>query len=349
MSSLELATWGGILVCVAHSAMFSGLNLALFSLSRMRLEIEAERGDPSARMILALRRDANFLLTTVLWGNVAVNCLLTLLSDSVLAGMGAFLFSTIGITVLGEILPQAYFSRHAMRTGALLAPVLRFYQVVLWPVARPSAKLLDMWLGDEGVSYFRERDLRAVIEKHMLADEADVAREEGLGALNFLELDDLTLSEEGEPVDPRSVIPLPIQVDLPIFPPMTASPQDPFVAALLSSGRKWVVLTDLEDEPRLVVDADAFVRGLFLHGPGFNPYESCHRPLVLRDPRVPIGRVLPRLRVRAEHAEDDVIDQDLVLLWGDQRRILTGADLFGRLMRGIVPRDRPTEPETTSP
>jgi hypothetical protein len=33
---------------------------------------------------------------------------------------------------------------------------------------------------------------------------------------------------------------------------------------------------------------------------------------------------------------DDVIDNDLILVWGSQRRIITGSDLLGRLLRGIV-------------
>ena len=42
--------------------------------------------------------------------------------------------------------------------------------------------------------------------------------------------------------------------------------------------------------------------------------------------------------MRPEHPEDDVIDQDLILIWGADRRILTGADLLGRLLRGIAQR-----------
>jgi CBS domain containing-hemolysin-like protein len=59
-------------------------------------------------------------LATVLWGNVTINVLLTLLSNSVLAGIGAFAFSTIVITLFGEIVPQAYFSRNALRMAARL-------------------------------------------------------------------------------------------------------------------------------------------------------------------------------------------------------------------------------------
>jgi hypothetical protein len=43
--------------------------------------------------------------------------------------------------------------------------------------------------------------------------------------------------------------------------------------------------------------------------------------------------------VKSEHTEDDVIDNDLILVWGEQRRIITGADLLGRLLRGIVTQD----------
>jgi hypothetical protein len=42
------------------------------------------------------------------------------------------------------------------------------------------------------------------------------------------------------------------------------------------------------------------------------------------------------MKVVPEHADDDVIDNDLILVWGDQKRIITGADLLGRLLRGIV-------------
>ena len=156
--SVNVLVWIGILFCITQSAMFSGLNLALLGISRLRLEVEASTGNANAVKILALRKDFNFLLSTILWGNVSINVLLTLLSNSVMAGVTAFLFSTILITFMGEIFPQAYFSRHAMRMGALLAPVLRFYQLLLYPVAKPSAAILNMWLGKEGVLYFRERD-----------------------------------------------------------------------------------------------------------------------------------------------------------------------------------------------
>ena len=45
--------------------------------------------------VLELRKNSNQVLATIIWGNITTNVLLTLLSDSVLAGLYAFLFSAI--------------------------------------------------------------------------------------------------------------------------------------------------------------------------------------------------------------------------------------------------------------
>lgn len=338
---MEPWIWTGIGLCLIHSGMFSGLNLALLGLSRLQLEVESRSGNQNAQRILELRNDSHFLLTTVLWGNVAVNCLLTLLSDSVMFGAAAFVFSTVGITFVGEILPQAYFSRNAMRVGARLVPFVRIWQKLLYPVAKPSALLLDRWLGAEEISFFRERDLREVIRQHMLSPDADLDRREGLGALNFLVLDDLSIVEEGEPVDPLSVMALPLAVDLPVFPDLAGGSGNKFLKRVQASRKKWVIVTDSEDTPRLVLDADALLREVAFSDDAIDPYQFCHRPVVVTDASTQLGPVIRQLRVEPSSQDDDVIDQDLILFWGETRRIITGADLLGRLMRGIVRRAAP--------
>ena len=49
-----------------------------------------------------------------------------------------------------------------------------------------------------------------------------------------------------------------------------------------------------------------------------------------------LGDVIGCLKVAQERPDDDVIDDDLILVWGSQRRIITGSDLLGRLLRGIA-------------
>lgn len=327
--------WIGIAVCLAHSAMFSGLNLAFFSLSRLRLEAEAGAGNKRAAQILLLRRDANFLLTTILWGNVGINVLLTLLSNSVMAGLAAFAFSTILITFLGEIIPQAYFSRRAMTMASMLSPVMRFYQYVLYPVAKPSAWMLDKLLGAEGVEYLQERQLKGVIEQHIISDDAEIDFIEGRGALNFLDIDDVPIADEGEVVDPASIIALPTTVDLPVLPEVH-SLTDQFVQDVNASSKKWVIITDSTGHPQLLLDADAYIRSLVSDTSNVDAYEHCHRPIVISDPDSPLGHIISRLKIGMDSKSDAAIVKDIVLLWTrDNKRVITGADLLGRLLQGI--------------
>jgi hypothetical protein len=46
--------------------------------------------------------------------------------------------------------------------------------------------------------------------------------------------------------------------------------------------------------------------------------------------RTPLGSVISHMKVKPEHPEDDVIDNDLILVWGEQKRIITGAGSFGQ-------------------
>jgi cyclin M-like protein len=338
-SLANVCVWIGIALCITQSAIFSGLNLAIFSISKLRLEVEAVGGNRDASGLLALRKDSNLTLATVLWGNVTINVLLTLLSDSVLAGIGAFAFSTIVITLFGEIIPQAYFSRNALRMAARLTPLLNVYQVALFPIAKPTAIFLNWWLGPEGITFLRERDFRALITRHAGNTGGDVGHLEAVGALNFLDLDDILVTDEGELVDIRSVIALPFENERPLLPKFERSPDDPFLRRLNASGKKWVIITDTSGRPSFVLDAHHFLRDTLFKTMSVDPEIYWHRPIIITDMRTPLGSVIGRMKVKSEHPDDDVIDNDLILVWGDEKRIITGADLLGRLLRGIVTQD----------
>jgi len=333
---MTLLIWIGIAFCISQSAMFSGLNLAFFSVSRLRLEVEAAKNNRHASRVLALREDSNFLLTTILWGNVAVNVLLALLSGSVLTGVMAFLFSTVLITFVGEIMPQAYFSRHALSMASLLSPLLRFYQILLFPAAKSTALVLDKWLGAEAIEYFKENDLRELIRIHADSSKTDIDRVEGMGTLNFLAIDDLPVAAEGEPIDPRSIVSMRFQDNRPIFPPTKPSASDEFLKLIHLSEKKWVIIVDPEGEPRMALNSDSFLRDALFGGSAFNPYVHCHRPIIIRNGEARLGETIPQLKVHPAHCDDDVIDEDIILFWGDVKRVITGADILGRLLRGIV-------------
>jgi hypothetical protein len=316
--------------------MFSGLNLAFFSVSKLRLEIEAARDNKNAHRVLALRKDSNLLLVTILWGNVAANVLLALVSGSVLSGVLAFLFSTVLITLVGEIAPQAYFSRHALKMASLLSPVLRFYQIILFPLAKPTAFFLDRWLGSEAINYLREEDLRELIKMHIGSSETEINGTEGRGVLNFLAIDDLPVEAEGEIIDQKSIVKLEFTDNKPIFPPIKASISDEFLKLVHLSRKKWVILVDSENKPKIALESDSFLRDALFNGDSFNPYSYCHRPVILYNRKTTLGDAIPRLKVNPIRHGDDVIDEDIIILWSDEKRVITGSDILGRLLRGIV-------------
>lgn len=333
----EILIWSGILICISQSAIFSGLNLAFFSLTRLRLEIEAESSKTRGALnVLAMRQDSNFLLTTILWGNVGINVLLTLLSESIMAGFLSFAFSTVLITFFGEIIPQAYFSRHALKMASLLAPVLKFYQVILYPVAKPCALMLDSWLGKESVQFFTENNIKLFIKKHMEGYDNEIDYLEGRGAINFFSLDDKHVEEEGEDINPLSIITLIRISNQLVFPDYSPKESDSFIRQINASGEKWIVFTDENDQPKLALDADGFIRSAVVCKTGESIEKYCHSPIVVTDKSTNLGMLIKQLKSKTSVDADTPIDTDVVLFWTkDSKRIITGADLFGRLLEGI--------------
>jgi metal transporter CNNM len=334
----ETWIWLGIAGCVVMSALFSGLNLAVFSLSPLRLQIEAEGGNKDAARVLDLRKNSNQVLATVIWGNVGTNVFLTMLSNSVLTGLSAFLFSAFVITVFGEIGPQAYFSRNALRMTARFLPFLTFWRMMLFFVTWPTARFIDWWLGIEGISYLRERDVRSLVARAAAAG-GDIGKLEATGVQNFLDIDDLRVTEEGELVDAKSIISLPLEGCKCRLPAFQASPDDPFLRQVSASGKKWIIVTDLGGEPAFVLDSNHFLRDVFFDQPKKENSPCWHRPVIVRNMQTRLGEVIGCLRVEQERPDDDVVDNDLILVWGPQKRIITGSDLLGRLLRGITTLD----------
>ncbi|CAB1318870.1 unnamed protein product [Coregonus sp. 'balchen'] len=154
-----------ILICclLVLSGMFSGLNLGLMALDPMELRIVqscgSEKEKKYARKIEPIRSKGNYLLCSLLLGNVLVNTTLTILLDDLIgSGLGAVVASTVGIVIFGEIVPQALCSRHGLAVGANTIQVTKFFMLLTFPLSFPVSKLLDVLLGQEiGTVYNREK------------------------------------------------------------------------------------------------------------------------------------------------------------------------------------------------
>lgn len=132
-----IPVWGAVLICgicLCFSALFSGLNLGLMSLDRTELKASVKcvkkihfkkiiffclvkilkntgtgKERKYAAKIQPVRDHGNFLLCSILLGNVLVNSTFTILLDSLSTGLIAVISSTILIVLFGEITPQVSF------------------------------------------------------------------------------------------------------------------------------------------------------------------------------------------------------------------------------------------------
>ena len=173
---------------VLFSALFSGLTLGLMSLSAQELKRKMELGDVQAKKVYAIRRNGNLLLTTLLIGNVAVNAILSIFLGSITTGVFAVFMSTVLIVIFGEIIPQAIFSRFALKFGARSAWVVRIFIFVLYPVAYPISWVLTKFLGDELPTIYSKQELMKIVEEHEDSSGSDLDEDEERiikGALTF--------------------------------------------------------------------------------------------------------------------------------------------------------------------
>lgn len=139
------------LLCL--SGLFSGLNLGLMSLDLDELELLKKIGTVAeqiyATKIFPLRKRGNFLLCSILLGNVLVNTVSTLILGDMVSGLYAALGSTMLIVIFGEIIPQAICSRHGLAIGATTSPLMYFFMALTSPLSFPISKFLDFILGGE--------------------------------------------------------------------------------------------------------------------------------------------------------------------------------------------------------
>jgi hypothetical protein len=99
----------------------------------------------------------------------------------------------------------------------------------------------------------------------------------------------------------------------------------------------WVVITDPQGQPRLVLNANTFLRAVLMEGAPVDPAAFCHEPLVVTDPKAKLETVLSDLQLRSRRPGGEPLHPDLVLLWtAHEKRVLAAVDLLENLLRGIA-------------
>lgn len=98
-----------------------------------------------------------------------------------------------------------------------------------------------------------------------------------------------------------------------------------------------------QDKPLLVMDSDGFLRHVLFRPEDTHALNFCHQPVIVEDRSQPLGDVIVQLHFDPQTTDDNVITHDVILLWGENPKVITGADLLVRLMRGIIRHSRQTD------
>ncbi|EER09420.1 conserved hypothetical protein, partial [Perkinsus marinus ATCC 50983] len=109
----------------------------------------------------------HLLLVTLLLVNLlAIESLPVFLGHMMPSYMAVFVAVILGL-VFSEIIPSAVFTGpNQLSIGAALAPLVKFFMVVLYPIAGPVAWCLDKMLGEEHRGRYNKAEFKASLNLH---------------------------------------------------------------------------------------------------------------------------------------------------------------------------------------
>ncbi|XP_061766193.1 metal transporter CNNM1 isoform X2 [Nerophis ophidion] len=150
------------------SALCSGLNISMLALDPVELRVlqnsGTEKEQKYARKIESVRKHGNYILCTVVLGNVLTNTCFVVWMCQIL---GMTLLSTasctLGIFFIGEILPHSVASRHSLAIASKTLCATRLLMLLFLPIAYPVSKILDFMLHQEISSFYTREKLVAML------------------------------------------------------------------------------------------------------------------------------------------------------------------------------------------
>jgi len=125
----------------------SGLNVSLLSIDETKINIFQNSDNLEKRkMIKKLKPiiiDRHFLLVTLLVANAGAMEALPIFLEKLVQPWLAIIVSVTFVLIFGEVIPQALFSSDPLLAGFKLRHIVNFFKIVLYPICRPIAWLLD--------------------------------------------------------------------------------------------------------------------------------------------------------------------------------------------------------------
>ena len=138
-----------LIILLACSALISGAEVALFSLTKSNIDKGLEENSSAMQIIASLLERPKKLLATILVANNFINIAIVLLFafigetlfKNVTSTLMRFLLEVVSATFLillfGEIIPKIYASRNSVKFASFMARPLRVLDVIFSPISLP--------------------------------------------------------------------------------------------------------------------------------------------------------------------------------------------------------------------
>ena len=163
-----------LLITMAFSAFFSGMEIAFVSVDKLRFEMD-RKGGVSSRILSLFFRNPNDFISTMLVGNnialVIYGILMAqIIGDNLLAGwitnhfvmvLVQTVISTLIILVTGEFLPKTLFKINPNLALNVCAVPLFICYVVLYPISKVSSGVSYLFLRLFGMKVNKEASAKA--------------------------------------------------------------------------------------------------------------------------------------------------------------------------------------------
>ena len=149
-----------ILISLAFSAFFSGMEIAFISSNKLRFELDKKERSLSSKILGIFYRNPNLFISTMLVGNnialviygilmaqiIGENLLAGFIDNHFLMVLAQTVISTLIILVTGEFLPKTLFKINPNMVLNVFAVPLFICYVVLYPISKLSSGLSCIFL-----------------------------------------------------------------------------------------------------------------------------------------------------------------------------------------------------------
>ena len=172
-----------LIVLLVAAAVLAAAESSLIRVPRVRVEIEAEKGDGRARQLLSLLDDLprvmNTVLLVVLLVQIAAATVTGILADRWFGSLGVTIASvvlTVVLFVYAEAIPKTYAVHHPLRVGRQVAPLVSFLSWLLRPMVTVLVKFADLQAPGSGIAgrtSLSEEELRRLAAESASAGRID--------------------------------------------------------------------------------------------------------------------------------------------------------------------------------